>query len=214
MQQQAHQKLKQKLLVATHNPGKIREYQALLTDLALTVVALDEVGITQDVEETGTTFAENAILKARAYAAMSGLWAWSDDSGLAVDALDGRPGVYSARYGGPGLSDQERHAKLLEELRTHARQQWTARFHCVVALALDEQTVYTVADTLEGVITDAPRGEYGFGYDPIFFLPDQGMTLAEVLPAIKNEISHRGKAARAAKALLRRILAGDAPAMS
>ena len=200
----------QKLLIATHNQGKLREFRQLLADLDLEVTDLDAVGITYDVEETGTTFAENAILKARAYAEMSGLLTWSDDSGLEVDALNGRPGVYSARYGGPGLSPRDRYLLLLDELRAYPREQWTARFRCVVALALPDGTLHTVDDTLEGMITDQPAGEFGFGYDPIFYLPEYGATLAELAPEIKNQISHRGKASRAAKQLLRRLLANNA----
>lgn len=196
----------QKLLIATHNQGKLREFRQLLTDLDLEVTDLDAVGITHDVEETGMTFAENAILKARAYAEMSGLLTWSDDSGLEVDALGGQPGVYSARYGGPGLSPRDRYMLLLENLRTHPREMWTARFRCVVALALPNGEVHLVDDTLEGMITDQPTGEFGFGYDPLFYLPEYQATLAELAPEIKNEISHRGKASRAAKQLLRRLL--------
>ena len=196
----------QKLLIATHNQGKLREFRQLLTDLDVDVTDLDAVGITHDVEETGTTFAENAILKARAYAEMSGLLTWSDDSGLEVDALDGRPGVYSARYGGPGLTPRDRYLRLLDELRAHPREQWTARFRCVVALVLPNGDLHTVDDTLEGIITDQPAGEFGFGYDPVFYLPDYQCTLAELTPEIKNQISHRGKASRAAKELLRRLL--------
>ena len=201
----------QKLLIATHNQGKLREFRQLLADLDLDVTDLEAVGITHDVEETGTTFAENAILKARAYAEMSGLLTWSDDSGLEVDALQGRPGVYSARYGGPGLSQRDRYLLLLDELRAYPREQWSARFRCVVALALPDGTLHTVDDTLEGIITDHPAGEYGFGYDPIFYLPEYNATLAEISPDLKNQISHRGKASRAAKQLLRRLLAGNAP---
>ncbi len=188
-----------KLLIATHNQGKLREYRQLLADLDLTVVALDDVGITHDVEETGTTFAENATLKARAYAALSQLWTWADDSGLEVDVLDGRPGVYSARYGGPGLTDPDRHAKLLAELRPFPPATWTARFRCVVALATPEGRLTTVADAVEGIITDRPRGDHGFGYDPVFYMPEFDATMAELAPAIKNRISHRGKAAQQAK---------------
>lgn len=195
-----------KLLIATHNPGKVREYRELLTGLDLEVTNLDAVGITLDIEETGTTFAENAILKARAYAELSGLLTWSDDSGLEVDALDGRPGVYSARYGGPGLSERDRYLRLLDELRAHPRQSWTARFRCVVALALPTGEIHTVDDTLEGIITDRPAGEHGFGYDPIFYLPDYQATLAQLAPSLKNEISHRGKASQQAKQLLRHLL--------
>jgi XTP/dITP diphosphohydrolase len=198
--------LMQKLLIATHNQGKLREYRQLLTDLDLEVTDLDAVGIRHDVEETGATFAENAILKARAYSEMSGLLTWSDDSGLEVDALDGRPGVYSARYGGHGLSQRDRYLLLLDELAAHPRQEWTARFRCVVALALPNGEVHTVDDTLEGIITDQPAGEYGFGYDPIFYLPEYQATLAQLSPEIKNRISHRGKASRAAKQLLRKLL--------
>jgi XTP/dITP diphosphohydrolase len=207
MREKERTRLMQRVLIATHNQGKLREFRQLLTDLDLDVTDLDAVGITQDVEETGTTFAENAILKARAYAEMSGLLTWADDSGLEVDALDGRPGVYSARFGGPSLTPRDRYLLLLDELRVHPRSKWTARFRCVVALALPNGDIHTVDDTLEGVITDQPAGEYGFGYDPIFFLPDYGATLAELQPEIKNEISHRGKASRKAKALLARLLA-------
>lgn len=196
----------QKLLIATHNQGKLAEFRQLLADIDLLVTDLDEVGITHDIEETGATFIENATLKARGYAAMSGLLSWADDSGLEVDALEGRPGVYSARYGGPGLSPRDRYLNLLAELRAYPRQSWTARFRCVVALALPNGELHTVEDTLEGTITDQPAGEYGFGYDPIFYLPEYGATLAQVAPEIKNQISHRGKASRAAKELLRTLL--------
>lgn len=196
----------QKLLIATHNQGKLAEFRQLLADLDLLVTDLDEVGITHDIEETGSTFIENATLKARGYAEMSGLLSWADDSGLEVDALGGRPGVYSARYGGPGLSQRDRYLNLLDELRAYPRQHWTARFRCVIALALPNGELHTVEDTLEGVITDEPAGEYGFGYDPIFYLPGYGATLAELTPETKNQISHRGKASRAAKELLRTLL--------
>jgi XTP/dITP diphosphohydrolase len=198
----------QQVLIATHNQGKLREFRQLLADLDLAVTDLDAQRITHDVEETGTTFAENAILKARAYAEMSGLLTWSDDSGLEVDALGGRPGVYSARYGGPGLSPRDRYLLLLDELRAYPRDQWTARFRCVVALVLPDGTLHTVEDTLEGMITDQPAGDYGFGYDPIFYLPEYNATLAELSPDIKNQISHRGKASRAAKRLLQHLLTG------
>ena len=124
-----------KLLVATHNPGKVREYQTLLADLPLEVTYLDAEGITLEVEETGHTFAENAVLKATTYARASGLWTWADDSGLEVDALDGAPGVYSARYAGPGASDADRYRKLLDALTGVPWARRTARFRCVVALA-------------------------------------------------------------------------------
>lgn len=198
------------LLIATHNPGKLREYRALLADLDLQVLYLDDLGITHDIPETGTTFAENAILKAVGYAEMSGMLTWSDDSGLEIDALNGRPGVYSARYGGPGLTDWDRIVRVLDELRGYPPAAWTARFQCVVALAEPHGQVLTVEDRVEGIITDRPRGEHGFGYDPIFYMPDYAATMAELDPAHKNQISHRAKAAAAAKQVLARRLQEDA----
>lgn len=196
-----------KLLIATHNPGKIREYQTLLADLPLTVTSLKAEGITEDVEETGATFAENACLKAESYARMTGLWTWADDSGLEVDALDGRPGVYSARYAGPGATDKDRYQKLLQELHQRPDAPRTARFRCVVAIAMPSNETATVEGTVEGLITDQPKGENGFGYDPVFLLPDRSVTMAELPAAIKNEISHRGQAAQKAKQLLLERLA-------
>ena len=196
----------QKLLVATHNRGKILEYRALLSNLPLAVTWLDEQGIAEDVEETGATFVENASLKAAAYAQLTGLWTWADDSGLEVDALDGRPGVYSARYGGPGLNDVDRYRRLLAELAPVAPEQRTARFHCVVALAIPGGPIYTAEAAIEGLIVDQPRGAHGFGYDPVFFIPDQQRTMAELEPAIKNRISHRGRAAVEARKIIISLL--------
>ena len=198
--------MNQKLLVATHNRGKILEYRALLQDLPLTVPWLDEAGITTDVEETGTTFAENACLKAETYARLAGLWTWADDSGLEVDALDGRPGVYSARYGGPGLSDADRYRRLLGELQGIPPERRTARFRCVVAIATPGGPIYTTEAAVEGMIIDEPRGDFGFGYDPVFFVPDHQRTMAELAPAIKNRISHRAVAAVAARKLIVTLL--------
>ena len=195
----------QKLLIATHNQGKLREYVALLADLPLTVTSLSQEGVTTDVEETGQTFAENAVLKATAYAKMTGLLTWADDSGLEIDPLAGRPGVYSARYGGLGLTDQQRYQQVLRELQPIPKP-WPARFRCVVALAFPAGRVETVDDWVEGVIAETPRGEHGFGYDPVFFLPAFGCTMAELAPAQKNAISHRGKAARQARQLLLTLL--------
>lgn len=191
-----------KLLIATHNPGKIREYQTLLADLPLTVTSLRAEGIEHDVEETGATFTENAVLKAQAYAQLSGLWTWADDSGLEVDALDGRPGVYSARYAGPDATDQDRYQKLLGELSQLPDRPRTARFRCVVAIALPNREIHTIDDTIEGVISAQPSGEHGFGYDPVFFIPELGLTMAELPADQKNRISHRGKAAARAKEFL------------
>src|SRR5690606_23017917 len=141
-------------------------------------------------------------LKARGYAEMTGLWTLADDSGLEVDALDGRPGVYSARYAGPGRSDQDRYRALLAELQAIPDAARTARFRCVVAIALPFGQVYTAEGAIEGVIIDQPRGDGGFGYDPIFYIPEHNATMAELPAATKNRISHRGQAAAKAKALL------------
>ncbi len=196
----------QRLLVATHNRGKILEYRALLSDLPLAVTWLDEQGIAEDVEETGATFVANASLKAAAYAQLTGLWTWADDSGLEVDALDGRPGVYSARYGGPGLSDADRYRRLLAELAAIAPEQRTARFRCVIALAIPGGPIYTAEAAVEGLIVDEPRGAHGFGYDPVFFIPEQQRTMAELEPALKNRISHRGRAAVEARKIIVSLL--------
>ena len=196
----------QTLLIATHNQGKLREYRALLADLPLKVVNLDEAGVDFDVDETGTTFAENALLKARAYAAATGLLTWADDSGLEVDALDGAPGVYSARYAGPDATDEDRYRKLLHTLAAQPDAPRTARFRCVVALVTPDGAAYTTDGICPGVIIDEPRGSHGFGYDPVFLLPDLGQTMAELPPATKNRISHRGRAAAAAKTMLADLL--------
>ena len=214
--------MEQRLLVATHNQGKLLEYRKLLQDLPLALTYLDEIGVLEEVAETGNTFAANAVLKAQYYAGLTGLWTWADDSGLEVDALQGAPGVHSARYAGPGATDQDKNEKLLQALHPHPRP-WTARFQCVVAIArpaaefalsrrhppaLGEAQTETCTGMLEGLITRAPRGSNGFGYDPIFFAPDEGRTLAELPTSVKNRISHRGRASRRAKSLLTNLLNG------
>jgi XTP/dITP diphosphohydrolase len=194
------------LLVATHNQGKIGEYRSLLSDLPLHVTWLDQEGVTFEVEETGATFVENACLKAEQYARLTGLWTWADDSGLEVDALGGAPGVYSARYGGQGLSDRDRYLHLLEALAALPPAPRTARFRCVVAIAVPNGPVYTVEGAVEGEIIDTPRGEFGFGYDPVFYMPAHGATMAELAPNIKNRISHRGQASASAAKLLAALI--------
>ncbi|MER2598197.1 MAG: RdgB/HAM1 family non-canonical purine NTP pyrophosphatase [Caldilineales bacterium] len=194
-----------KLLVATHNQGKVQEYRALLADLPIEVTYLDAEGITFDVEETGVTFEQNALLKARAYAAHSGLLVWADDSGLEVDALDGAPGVFSARYGAPAArSDGDRYRLLLQQLAPTAENERTARFRCVVALAWPDGRTATTQGACEGRIAAAPRGEHGFGYDPVFLVADfdYRLTMAELPAEIKNRISHRSRAAAAARMVL------------
>ena len=198
--------MSQKLLIATHNQGKVREYRALLSDLPLAVTYLDAEGITFEAEETGATFAENAVQKARAYAAATGLLTWADDSGLEVDAMDGAPGVLSARYGAPeARTDQDRYRLLLAQMAGVPEAARTARFHCVVALVSPDGDVFTVDGVCEGRIAFGPRGSHGFGYDPIFLVAEAGFaqTMAELDPLHKNTISHRARAAQAAKRLLR-----------
>lgn len=194
------------LLIATTNQHKLSEYAAIFAGLPLELRTLRDVGITDDVEETGSTFAENARLKAEYYAQLSGLPALADDSGLEVHALGGEPGIYSARYAGPGASDADRIALVLKKLAGvpfHAR---LGRFVCAIALAVPGGPVEDVLGLLPGVIETAPRGQYGFGYDPIFYLLDENATLAELPPERKNQISHRANAARLAREVLDRWL--------
>ena len=193
----------QKLLLATRNPSKARELAQLLGELPFKLISLEEAGISETVEETGSTFEENAVIKAKAYVSLSGLLTLADDSGLEVDALGGRPGVLSARYGSPELSDEERLDLLLQELKDVPWEKRTARFRCVIALAWPSGEVRTVEGIVEGVIQYKPEGFNGFGYDPIFHLPDRCCTTAQLPTTEKNLISHRGQAARAAAAILK-----------
>jgi XTP/dITP diphosphohydrolase len=196
-----------RLLVATHNKGKLIEYEELLADLPVQWLTLDDVCIRDEVPEDAPTFEENAVAKARGYARQARMLTLADDSGLEVDALGGRPGIHTARYGGPGLSSVERYNLLLENLAGVGWSERTARFRCVIALAgPDGELLGQAAGVCEGVIALAPAGDGGFGYDPVFYLPDRGLTMAE-LPALeKHRISHRGRAVRALSPLLHRIL--------
>lgn len=196
-----------RLLIATGNAGKKREYEHLLASLALEIVSLRELEIIEQVPETGDTFEENALLKARAYAARSGLLTLADDSGLVVDALGGAPGVLSARYGGPGLDDRDRYRLLLRQLEHVPCERRTARFECVIALVSTDGREAALKGRCEGRIAETPRGDQGFGYDPVFWVDQEGCTMAELPPERKNEISHRAVAARKACALLERWLA-------
>ena len=191
-----------KLLVATHNQGKVQEYAEMLTDFAGQWVGLDEIDIGWDVAETGRTFAENAILKATTYARESGLLTLADDSGLEVDALDGQPGVYTARFGGPDLTPVQRYQYLLALLADTPDDLRGARFKCVIALASPDALLGTTTGVCPGQIAQAPAGDGGFGYDPVFFLPEHGLTMAELPPGVKHQISHRGQALRKMAPLL------------
>lgn len=195
-----------KLLVATHNQGKVREYRELLADLPLEVTYLDAEDITLEVDETGATLEQNARLKATTYAQLSGLWTWADDSGLEVDALGGAPGVYSARCAGPNATDAERYRKLLDAVTGVPWDRRTARFRCTVALATPDGDEHTADGVCDGIIAFGPAGANGFGYDPVFYLPENGQTMAQLSPEVKNEISHRGRAARKAVTLLAAML--------
>ncbi|MBI5305308.1 MAG: XTP/dITP diphosphatase [Chloroflexi bacterium] len=192
-----------KLLIATHNRGKLREYQEIFAGLPYELVTLDDVGIQDDVEETGATFAENAHLKATAYARASGLLTLADDSGLEVDALGGEPGIRSKRYAGDDASDAARVVFLLDKLRDVPRAQRAARFRCVIVLASPRGDTRECAGACEGEIAFAPRGANGFGYDPVFLFSERGLTMAELSSAEKNRISHRARAAEHARELLK-----------
>ena len=195
---------KGKILLATRNKAKVKEYSKLLHGIPYEIVSLEGVGISQDVDESGKTFEENASIKAKTYAQMSGLVAIADDSGLEVDALGGEPGVRSARYAGEGATDKERIVYLLKKLEGIPSEQRTARFRCVIAVATPAGEVKLCEGRCEGVITFAPKGGNGFGYDPVFCLPEREMTMAELSMEEKNKISHRGKAAAKARRLLQK----------
>ncbi len=200
------------MLLATRNSGKVREYRELLKDIPFQIASLEMEAIKEDIPETGDSFYENACLKARGFASLSRLLTLADDSGLEVDALGGEPGVKSARYGSdPSYTDEDRLRLLLHNLEHIPWEQRGARFQCVIAIAWPSGEVKTVAGTVEGVIQYEPKGAYGFGYDPVFYLPEMGMTTAQLPPEEKNRLSHRGQAARKAVALLKR-LAQDANA--
>lgn len=183
------------LLLATGNPGKVAEFRALLDLPNWTLVTPRELGVDWvPPEETGDTFAENARLKAQSLAAQAGLPALADDSGLCVDALGGAPGVHSARWAGEGVTDAERTSRLLERLVGVPPDERTARFVCAVALALPDGSVVVEEGVCEGLITGHPRGQLGFGYDPIFSVPALGQTFAEMAAEDKNRVSHRALA--------------------
>ena len=170
--------MSEKFVLASHNPGKIKEMSAILAQFGVEVVSPRELGITVDVEETGTTFAENAMLKAKAICAASGLPAIADDSGLCVDALNGGPGVYSARYGGEGLDDKGRYTLLLNNMRGQTTR--AAHFTCSIACAFPTGDTLTAEGRCDGSIAFAPMGEGGFGYDPVFFVPEKAKTFGQL----------------------------------
>ncbi len=181
-----------KYVLATHNPGKLREMGAILARFGVEVVSPKDLGLTVDVEETGATFAENAMLKAKAICAVAQLPAIADDSGLCVDALNGGPGVYSARYGGEGLDDRGRYMLLLNNMRGQTTR--AAHFACAIACAFPNGDTLTAEGRCDGTIAFAPMGEGGFGYDPVFFVPEKAKTFGQLTAEEKSAISHRGRA--------------------
>jgi len=194
-----------KLLLGTNNQGKVREYMMLLRSLPFELVTPAEQGITTTVSEVGESLEENARLKATVLAAQSQLPTLADDSGLEVDALGGEPGRLSARYAGEGASDSDRVNYLLSRLENVPWPERSARFRCIIAVATPSGVVELCSGECQGFITFEPRGEEGFGYDPIFYLPRLDKTMAELPLEIKNQVSHRGQAARKAYYLLERL---------
>ena len=199
----------EKIVLASNNAGKVREINELLAEQEIQVVPQREFGV-QEVEETGLTFVENAILKARNAARQSGLPAIADDSGIEVDALHGAPGIYSARYAGSGCNDQDNNRKLLEELLGLPEVRRSARFQCLMVYMrhASDPTPIICQGTWEGRILPQPEGENGFGYDPLFFVPSENCSAAQLGPQQKNRLSHRGQALRK---LLAALSQGSAP---
>ncbi|WP_340084976.1 XTP/dITP diphosphatase [Siminovitchia sp. FSL H7-0308] len=193
------------IIVATKNKGKAKEFEQLFSRYGIEVKTLLDFPDVPDVEETGETFAENAILKAETIAKLSGQYVVADDSGLMVDALDGRPGVYSARYAGPGKDDNANIDKVLQELDGVKEKDRTSRFYCALALAGPELKTITVNGTCEGIILQERRGTGGFGYDPIFYVPSEDCSMAELTPETKNNISHRAQAMKKLERYIKKL---------
>jgi len=194
-----------KLLLATNNKAKVREYKSLLQGIPYEIVTLAEQGITTVVDEVGGSLEENARIKATAIADESQLLSLADDSGLEVDALGGEPGPLSARYAGEGASDTERISYLLARLKDVPGEKRTARFRCLIAIAVPDDKVELCSGECRGLITFEPKGEQGFGYDPVFYLPELDKTMAELPLEVKNQVSHRGQAVGKARELLKKL---------
>ena len=195
-----------RIIFATGNEGKMREIRALLGDLGLPVLSMKEAGVDLDIVEDGTTFGENAEIKAKAVWKVTGDIVLADDSGLAVDYIGGEPGIYSARYMGEDTSYEIKNRNIIDRLKDAGGRSRSARFVCNIAAVLPDGRVLHPQETMEGMIAEEPAGSGGFGYDPILFLPEYGLTSAEITMEEKNKISHRGKALRAMKAALEKVL--------
>lgn len=198
--------MEKRIIFATGNAGKMKEIRMILADLGIPVVSMKEAGITADIEENGTTFEENAIIKAKTIMEMTGEIVMADDSGLEIDYLDGAPGIYSARFMGEDTSYDIKNRALIEKLDGVPDEKRTARFACSIACALPDGRILTSYGAMEGQIGYEIKGKNGFGYDPIFYLPEYGCSSAEISPEQKNELSHRGKALRSMKEKLQEIL--------
>lgn len=184
----------EKLVVATKNKGKIAEIKEVLQYMPFEVLSMGDIGITIDVVEDGKTFEENSLKKAIEICKVSNTIVIADDSGIEVDYLDGAPGIYSARFGGPEATDEDRNAKLLDMLKGVPHEKRTARYVCAIAVAFPDGRAFVVRDTCEGYVDTESKGNNGFGYDPIFYIPEFGKSMAEISMDIKNKISHRAKA--------------------
>lgn len=195
-----------KIIFATGNEGKMKEIRLLLEDLGVRILSLKEAGIHLKIQENGKTFEENAVIKARTVMKETGALVLADDSGLEIDYLNGEPGVYSARYLGEDTSYRIKNQNLIDRLRGVPEEKRTARFVCVIAAVFPDGRILTTRGTIEGIIGYEERGEGGFGYDPIFWLPEYGCSTAELSMEKKNELSHRGKALSAMKKELRKAL--------
>ncbi|MGE5473202.1 MAG: XTP/dITP diphosphatase [Ignavibacteriales bacterium] len=195
-----------KIITATKNKGKIAEIKQILKDLPAEVVSMVEEGINLEIVENGQTFEENALIKARAIKEHTNGIALADDSGLVVDALDGAPGVYSSRFAGEPSNDDKNNEKLLSMMNGIEQTKRTARFICVIAVIMNDGREFCVRGECEGRIGYEPKGSNGFGYDPLFFMPEYGKTMAELEPGIKNQISHRAKALEKFKIELKKLL--------
>lgn len=198
--------MKKRIVFATGNEGKMKEIRMILADIGVPVVSMKEAGIVEKIEENGTTFEQNAAIKARRVMELTGEMAMADDSGLEIDYFDGAPGIYSARFMGEDTPYEVKNSSIIEKMRDAGEEERTARFVCAIACAMPDGTVLSSRGVMEGRIAHEIKGENGFGYDPIFYLPECGCTSAEITPEKKNELSHRGKALRDMKEKLRNYL--------